>query len=403
MNKLKKIASIILCAAMIASLSACSMVSVDPEKDANQVVAVVGDTQILKKQYTENFDTMMSYYGYDESYLSDPKNKESVDTMKKSILDQMVSEEAAYQYAIANGMDLTDAEKQEAQDSLNETIESYKTNIRDAVEKDAESDPSINVEEEIAKREADQLAKYQDPAYIQGTIRYQVIEKFADSIAATVNVTEADAKERYDLEVENQKNMLDNVAMLEFNAQMGNPQYVYPEGTKAVKNLLIKIPDDKQTAISTLRSGGNDADADATLQEELAKIKSKADEVLAKVKAGEDFDALLEEYGEDTGMTSEPYKTKGYYVYPGNTQYVQSFTDASLALQNVGDTTDLVASDFGYHIIKLIAIPDQVVPFDDVKEDLIATLQSSEEQNAIQQKENELVEEYKAKKYYDKL
>ena len=34
----------------------------------------------------------------------------------------------------------------------------------------------------------------------------------------------------------------------------------------------------------------------------------------------------------------------------------QSFTDASLALESVGDTSGLVPSDYGYHIIKLIAI-----------------------------------------------
>jgi hypothetical protein len=60
MNKLKKIASIILCAAVVGALTACSMISVDPEKDANQVVAVVGDKQILKKEYTEQFNYLMS-------------------------------------------------------------------------------------------------------------------------------------------------------------------------------------------------------------------------------------------------------------------------------------------------------------------------------------------------------
>lgn len=403
MNRLKKIASIILCVAVVASLAGCSMISVDSEKDANQVVAVVGDTQILKKEFTEEFTNQMSYYGYDESYITDSANKETVDSMKKSILDQMVSEEAAYQYAIANGMDLTDAEKQEVQDNLNSTIETYKESIRTGVEEEAAADPSINVEEEVAKREQEQLAVYQDPSYVEGTIRYEVLQKFQDSITSTVTVTEADARERFDAEVGNQQNMLDNITMYELNISMGNTAYVFPEGTKAVKNLLIMIPSDKQTEIATYRSNGDDAQADTVLQEELAKIKSKADEVLAKVAAGDDFDALLEEYGEDTGMTQEPAKTKGYYVYPGDTNYVQSFVDAALALQNVGDTSDLVASDYGYHILKLIAIPDQVVPFDDIKEDLIASLQSDAEQSAILQKEKELVDAAKAKVYYDRL
>lgn len=403
MNRLKKIASIILCVAVVVSLAACSMVSVDPEKDANQVVAVVGDKEILKKEFTEQFETLMGYYGYDETYINDSANKETVDSMKKSVLDQMVGDEAAYQYAIANGMDLTDAEKQEAQDNLNSTIESYKETIRTDVEAQASADPSINVEEEVAKQEQELLAAYQDPAYVQGTIRYQVLQKFNDSITGTINVTEEEAKKRYDLEVDNQKLMLENIATYQMNISLGNTPYVYPEGIKAVKNILIPIPDEKKTEITTYRQNGNDADADAVLQEELAKIKSQADEVLAKVAAGEDFDSLIEQYGQDPGMTQEPGKTKGYYVYPGDTQYVQSFVDASIALQNVGDTTDLVASDYGYHIIKLIAIPEQVVPFDDIKEDLIATLQSDSEQSAIDTKRQELVKAANVKEYYDRL
>ena len=403
MNRLKKIASIILCAAVLVSLTACSMVSVDPEKDASQVVAVVGDKEILKKEFTEQFSTLMGYYGYDESYINDSANKETVDSMKKSVLDQMVADEAAYQYAIANGMDLTDAEKQEVQDNLNTTIETYKESIRTGVEEEAAADPSINVEEEVAKRELEQLAVYQDPTYVQGTIRYEVLQKFSDSVTAAINITEEQARERYDLEVDNQKLMLDNIATYQMNLSLGNTAYVYPEGTKAVKNILIRIPEDKQTEISTYRQNGNDADADATLQEELAIIKSKSDEVLAKVKAGEDFDALIEQYNEDPGMTSEPGKTKGYTVYPGDTTYVKSFVDASVALQAVGDTSDLVASDYGYHIIKLIAIPDQVVPFDDIKEDLIATLQSDSEQSALEQKRQELVKAANVKEYYDRL
>ena len=38
---------------------------------------------------------------------------------------------------------------------------------------------------------------------------------------------------------------------------------------------------------------------------------------MAKIDAGEDFDALVEEYGEDPGMQSEPTGPRGYMVYEG--------------------------------------------------------------------------------------
>jgi peptidyl-prolyl cis-trans isomerase C len=402
MTTFKKIASVLVSVALMTSLTACSMVSVDDEKDANQVVAVVGDTEILKQDFMEQYEAYTAAYGYDESYLSDSANAETVAQLKQYILDSMVQDEAAYQYAIANGMDLTDEEKQEQSDNLAETVESYKQTIREQVEEEAAADPSIDVEAEVAAREEEQLSQY-DEQYVQDTIRYYVLQNFADSVRETVNVTEEDAKEYYDLQVENQQLMLDNMSTYEMNIAMGNTVYVYPEGTKAVKHILIAIPDDKQTEIATYRSEGDDETADAVLAEELAKIQSTADEVLAKVKAGEDFDTLIEEYGEDPGMTQEPAMTKGYYVYPDDSNYVESFVDASVALENVGDTSDLVASDYGYHIIELIAIPDQVTPFDEVKDDLIDTLQSNQESSAIMTKKQELVEEMNAKEYYDRL
>ena len=76
------------------------------------------------------------------------------------------------------------------------------------------------------------------------------------------------------------------------------------------------------------------------------------EEVLAKAQAGEDFDALIETYGEDQGMTIEPNKTTGYYVCEGLATYEQAFQDAAMALANVGDISDLVKTSYGYHILQ---------------------------------------------------
>lgn len=56
------------------------------------------------------------------------------------------------------------------------------------------------------------------------------------------------------------------------------------------------------------------------------------------------------------GMTTEPNKSQGYAVYT-NASLVQEFKDAALALDKVGDTTELVASSYGYHIIKFVSEP----------------------------------------------
>ena len=84
------------------------------------------------------------------------------------------------------------------------------------------------------------------------------------------------------------------------------------------------------------------ADYDAALK--------KAEEVLAKAKAGEDFAALAAEYGEDPGQDPN-----AGYVFPKGTM-VQVFEDAAFSLEP-GQMSDIVQSTYGYHIIKRNPIP----------------------------------------------
>ena len=84
-------------------------------------------------------------------------------------------------------------------------------------------------------------------------------------------------------------------------------------------------------------------------------IQAKVDEVYQKAMAGEDFDALIAEYGEDTGSESEPVKTYGYIVGANTTRYVTAFKDAAMALASVGDVSEPVESTYGMHIIKYVA------------------------------------------------
>ena len=51
----------------------------------------------------------------------------------------------------------------------------------------------------------------------------------------------------------------------------------------------------------------------------LDSVKEKTDEIYGKIAAGEDFAALIAEYGEDPGMQNEPTATRGYYVSAAST------------------------------------------------------------------------------------
>ena len=101
--------------------------------------------------------------------------------------------------------------------------------------------------------------------------------------------------------------------------------------------------------------------------------------------AGEDFDALIAEYGEDTGSESEPVKTYGYIVGANTTRYVTAFKDAAMALASVGDVSEPVESTYGMHIIKYVAdIPAGAVELTDyiktsIHDELMGNKQSEAE------------------------
>lgn len=81
--------------------------------------------------------------------------------------------------------------------------------------------------------------------------------------------------------------------------------------------------------------------------EDKAKVRTHAEEVLAKVKAGEDFGALAKQYSEDSSAAQGGDLgsfTRGKMVAP--------FERAAFSLAP-GETSDLVESPFGLHIIKV--------------------------------------------------
>ncbi len=101
--------------------------------------------------------------------------------------------------------------------------------------------------------------------------------------------------------------------------------------------------------------------------------EQKAEAVLAKAKAGDDFAALAKADSSDTFSA----KKGGELDWVEKGVMDPAFEKAAFALAKAGDLSAVVKSPFGFHIIKLLAVePAKTKPFVDVMSDTIARLQS---------------------------
>jgi peptidyl-prolyl cis-trans isomerase D len=153
-------------------------------------------------------------------------------------------------------------------------------------------------------------ASYNNSIPEKRQIEYVVVD--SAKLAAATTVTDQDLRTYYDQHRE---------------------EYRVAEQVK-VSHILIKTP---------LPAPGQKEDEKAA-----ADARAKAEGVLKEVKAGGDFAKLAEKYSDDPGSA----KNGGELGWIGRNRTVPEFEKAAFSLAK-GQTSDLVKSSYGYHIIRV--------------------------------------------------
>ncbi|GLX81325.1 SurA N-terminal domain-containing protein [Thalassotalea eurytherma] len=173
----------------------------------------------------------------------------------------------------------------------------------------------------------------------QVKVEYVLLDVF--DIAKDIEVTEADAKAYYQ----------ENIASFSKEEQ------------RRISHILIEFGDDKSAAEQEIRSIAN------------------------RIAQGEDFAELAKELSADTFSGENG----------GDLEWLElgvmdeAFEEAALALANMNDVSEVVESEFGFHLIKLTDFKAaEVQTFEAIQEELMAQVSESEAQNKFYELQQEL-------------
>jgi len=109
-----------------------------------------------------------------------------------------------------------------------------------------------------------------------------------------------------------------------------------------------------------------------------AAARVRAEAILARLRAGEDFAALARAHSEDSHTRAKGgdrgWSPRGFVTAPGN----DPFGDAAFALGKVGDLSEVVETLDGYELIRLTGLREErQKTFDEVKGEIIAKKEHS--------------------------
>ena len=413
---MRKKALLALLLVMTLALSSCALIVKDAEVDAKTEILRLGDQVVLKEEVQSSVDYQLYYmaamyaqfgYNYD---VTDPSSiQEARDSVISSLRRNMVLNAKAAELGLDQLSEEEETQvKADAESSLESDLESERSYLQ-SQNPELEGDA---LEEAVLKEIGGDLDAVREN-YIKTQRDTLIRNKLREQTVKDVDVTDDEIQADFDSKVEADKEKyISDAGAWATAANRGTTTLYYtPAGVRRVKQILIKFTEDDSNALTEAKAAVTDAanavtteqnkvtaaqeiidredatedekaqatadleeankaleEANKALEEANAKVNevteaafanidSAADEVIAQLKDGADWDTLMAEKNEDPGMQAGAVTAEtGYAVAAEGTSFDTAFVDAAMALANVGDVSDKVRSTagYGYYIIKYI-------------------------------------------------
>lgn len=316
--------------------------------DLPEIVAVVGDKKITKEDLVKDIEGQIPPQMRNQPLP--PQITAGMAQNLKTVVDTMISRRLLLNLAKADGIVPSAKMLTDKFDSYLATLTPDK---RAEFEKRLEANGS-SIEKQKKEASGD-----------LGAQEAVAIDKWIETVIMPKIKSEDNAAEKYYRE---------------------NQEKFKKPGTTKVAHILItpERPDlDKMSKMSDDEKKKAVAEADL-------KAKAKADAIYKKVKAGGDFAKLAKENsvcpsGKSDGGQLPEFDKSGAIAGAGPRGGAMDkvFTDASYKLK-VGEISEPVKTNFGYHIIKSINKSEEsYVPFDQVKEYLTSNLKKEQLGKAV--------------------
>jgi len=154
-----------------------------------------------------------------------------------------------------------------------------------------------------------------------------------------------------------------------------NLQKKFEEDTKISETEMKKYYEDNKKSFYTdsvtashILLKTQDSEGKELSAEKKKEAKKKAQEALAKVKSGEDFAKVAKKYSQDSSASNG-----GELGTFGRGQMVSEFEKAAFNMKK-GEISDIVETEYGYHIIKVTGRVDKQETYNDVKDKIKTAL-----------------------------